>query len=177
MTGVPVLSEITSAAMLGDAFLSALAGGLWLCLKLALITVPLVTVFEILRHEPVFGRWGARFDPMMRSVGLTRDAVVPLFTGIFLGLAYGAGIIIQVARERKLPAREVFLLGLFLATCHSVVEDILVFVAIGGSGTVMLGVRVALAFALTALTARLLPEHPSTPEQGEPPAPVPHPIK
>jgi hypothetical protein len=91
----------------------------------------------------------------MKGVGLNRDAAVPLFTGIFLGIAYGAGIIIQVARQKGLPARELFLMGLFLATCHSVIEDILIFVVIGGNGLVILGVRLGLAALLTALTARL----------------------
>ena len=84
-----------------------------------------------------------------------RDAAVPLFTGIFLGIAYGAGIIIRVAQEKRLPKRELFLMGLFLATCHAVVEDTLIFAVIGGSLPVMLGVRLLLALLLTGLSARL----------------------
>jgi hypothetical protein len=91
----------------------------------------------------------------MRGVGLTRDAAVPLFTGIFLGLAYGAGIIIRVAQQKNLPDRELFLMGLFLATCHSVVEDILIFAVIGGSGLAILAVRLGLAILLTGLMARI----------------------
>jgi hypothetical protein len=46
-------------------------------------------------------------------------------------------------------------MGLFLATCHSVVEDILIFVVIGGNGLVILGVRLGLAALLTGLMARV----------------------
>jgi hypothetical protein len=46
-------------------------------------------------------------------------------------------------------------MGLFLATCHAVVEDTLIFVVIGGNGWIMLGVRIAIAVGLTALLARL----------------------
>ena len=140
------------------ALAAALEGAAWLSAKLILIVVPLVVVFEVLRHLPVFRRAGKALDPMMRGMGLTREAAVPLFAGIFLGIAYGAGIIIQVAKEKNLPARELFLMGLFLGTCHSVIEDILIFVVIGGNGWVMLGVRLLLAAGLTALFARLLPE-------------------
>ena len=94
-------------------------------------------------------------EPMMRGVGLTRDAAIPLFTGIFLGIAYGAGIIIRVAQQKGLPARELFLMGLFLATCHSVIEDILIFIVIGGSGPAILVVRLGLAVLLTGLMARI----------------------
>ncbi len=137
-----------------EALFAALIGAAILSVKLILIIVPLVTAFELLRHLPVFRRAGNLVEPVMKGVGLTRDAAVPLFTGIFLGIAYGAGIIIRVARQKGLPDRELFLMGLFLATCHSVVEDILIFVVIGGNGLVILGVRLGLAALLTALLAR-----------------------
>jgi hypothetical protein len=146
----------------------ALFGALKLALKLLLIIVPLVTLFEVLRYLPVFRRAGSAVDPLMRGMGLTREAAVPLFTGIFLGIAYGAGIIIRVAQQKRLPRRELFLMGLFLATCHAVVEDTLVFVAIGGNGWVMLGVRLLLAVTLTALLARLWRASPSPPGAAGP---------
>ena len=138
-----------------EALLLALLGAGKLSLKLVLIIVPLVTLFEILRYLPLFRRAGSAVDPLMRGMGLTRDAAIPLFTGIFLGIAYGAGIIIRVAQEKRLPRRELFLMGLFLATCHAVIEDTLVFVVIGGNGWIMLGVRLVIAISLTALLARM----------------------
>jgi hypothetical protein len=138
-----------------EGLLPALLGALQLSAKLILIIVPLVTLFEVLRYLPVFRRAGNVVEPMMRGVGLTRDAAVPLFAGIFLGIAYGAGIIIRVAQQKGLPARELFLMGLFLATCHSVIEDILIFIVIGGNGLAILVVRLGLAVLLTGLMARV----------------------
>jgi hypothetical protein len=138
-----------------NALLPALAGAARLSVKLILIIVPLVTVFEVLRHIPILRKAGNAVEPAMRGVGLPREAAIPLFTGIFLGIAYGAGIIIRVAQQKKLPDRELFLTGLFLGTCHSVVEDILIFMVIGGSGVAILGVRMGLAVLLTALAARV----------------------
>ncbi len=138
-----------------EALIPAMIGAMKLALKLLLIIVPLVTIFEVLRYLPVFRRAGQAVDPLMRGMGLSRDAAVPLFTGIFLGIAYGAGIIIRVAQEKKLPRRELFLMGLFLATCHAVIEDTLVFVVIGGNAWIMLGVRLLIAIGLTALLAHL----------------------
>jgi hypothetical protein len=110
----------------------ALFGAARLSGKLVLVIVPLVTAFELLRHVPFFRRAGDAAAPLVGKVGLSRDATVPLFTGVFLGIAYGAGIIIRVSREKGLPDRELFLTGLFLATCHAVVEDTLIFAAVGG---------------------------------------------
>jgi len=138
-----------------EALSAVLVGALKHSVNLILIIVPLVTVFEVLRYMPVFRKAGGLVEPTMKGMGLTRDAAVPLFTGIFLGITYGAGIIIRVAKEKGLSPRELFLMGLFLATCHAVIEDVLIFVVIGGNGFVILGVRVVLAALLTALMARI----------------------
>jgi len=147
---------------------AALLGALKLALNLTAIVVPLVVLFELLRHLPFFRRAGRYSQPLMRGIGLSPAAAVPLFTGIFLGIAYGAGIIIRVAAEKNLGKRELFLLGLFLATCHAVIEDTLIFVAIGGNGVVMLGLRLLLAIGLTALLARRWRHSPSPADDDKP---------
>lgn len=141
--------------MTASALSQSLLGAAKLSAKLVLIIVPLVTLFEVLRHMPFFRKSGRAVEPVMKGVGLAREAATPLFTGIFLGITYGAGIIIRVSRERKMPRRDLFLMGLFLATCHAVVEDTLIFVAIGGSGAAMLGTRIVIAAALTAFLSRV----------------------
>lgn len=133
----------------------ACLGGLMLCSKLVVIVVPLVVIFEVLRYAKVFRHLGSRTEPAMRCLGLGRSAVLPLFTGIFLGIAYGAGIIIRSAAAGQMSRRELFLTGLFLATCHAVIEDVLIFVVLGGDAAVMLGLRLALAVLLTSFLARL----------------------
>ena len=138
-----------------EALYPALLGAGKLALKLLVIIVPLVTLFEVFRYWPVFRRIGDAVEPLMRGMGLGREASVPLFTGIFLGIAYGAGIIIRVAQQKRLPRRELFLMGLFLATCHAVVEDTLIFVVIGGDAWLILGIRIVLAVLLTAVLAGL----------------------
>ena len=137
----------------------ACLGALMLCGKLVIIVVPLVVAFEVLRYVKVFRTLGARSEPAMRCLGLGSSAVLPLFTGIFLGIAYGAGIIIRSAATGHMTRRELFLTGLFLATCHAVIEDVLIFVVLGGDAVVMLGLRLALAILLTGLLTRLWRQH------------------
>jgi hypothetical protein len=73
-----------------------------------------------------------------------------------------------VAQEKRLPSRELFLMGLFLATCNAVVEDTLIFVVIGGSGWIMLGVRLLIAFGLTAALAWLWRRKRGVEDNGKP---------
>ena len=135
-------------------FIAALLGAGKLGLQLTLIIVSLVTLFEVLRYAAIFRRAGRALDPLMSGLGLSSTSIIPLFTGMFLGISYGAGITLRVMQERKIPRRELFLLGLFLCACHGVIEDTLIFVVLGGNGWVLLGVRLLLAVTITALLAR-----------------------
>ena len=136
--------------------ITSLKGAMLLSLKLLFIIVPLVVFYEFLKQITFFKKGGRALDYLMGKVGLSSKAAIPLFTGIFLGIAYGAGIIIQEAREGSLGKGEIFLLGLFLATCHAVVEDTLIFVVIGGNGLWILGPRIFLALTFTFLLSRLI---------------------
>ena len=122
--------------------------------KLILIIVPLVTLFEVLRYLPVFRRAGNVVEPMMRGWGSRGTRRSPCSPGFFLASPTARGSS-SALRSRKGSPPGLFLMGLFLATCHSVVEDILIFVVIGGTALAILGVRLGLAVFLTGLMARV----------------------
>ena len=132
-------------------FLHPLFGALKLSLRLLLIVVPLLVVFELIRALPFWKRLGntGKMQVHVRKMGLSPHTLVPLFTGIFLGIAYGAGVIIKISREEALGWADLWLLGLFLATCHAVVEDTLIFVVVGGMGRWIILPRILLACLLS----------------------------
>ena len=138
-------------------FLHPLAGALKLSLQLLMIIVPLLVVFELIRALPFWKRFRnvGEGDGRMARMGFSPHTLVPLFTGIFLGIVYGAGVIIKISKEKGLGKTDLWLLGLFLATCHAVVEDTLIFVVVGGMGRWMIIPRILLACVLT-LTLMLL---------------------
>ena len=89
-----------------DEFIALLLGAGKLGLLLTLIIVSLVTAFEVLRYVAIFRRAGRALDPLMAGLGLSTTTIIPLFTGMFLGISYGAGITIRVMQEKKIPRRE-----------------------------------------------------------------------
>ena len=147
---------------------SALAGGLFF-LKVAVLLVPALVLYEILAPLPIFARWGKAIGPRLKALGMSPACTVPLAAGFFLGIAYGAGIIIPIAAERRMAPREIDSLGLFLSTCHAVVEDTLVFALIGarspwevaGRMALLSAVRLALAVVVTAGWERARPAAPA----------------
>jgi ABC-type sulfate transport system permease subunit len=132
----------------------AAGDGLILCLEIAAVVIPLLLGYELAKAYGVFARPWPGVGPVLGRMGLSPGALVPLLAGIFLGLLYGAAILLAMSKEQGLSERERLALGVFLVTCHAVVEDTAIFVLLGGSAFWMLGPRVVLAVALTAWLAR-----------------------
>lgn len=128
--------------------------GLVLCLKIFAIVAPLMVGYEIAKAYGVFARPWPGVGPALARLGLGPGALVPLLAGIFLGLLYGAGILLSLSREEGLSHSERLALAVFLVTCHAVIEDTAIFVLLGGSAFWILMPRVVLAVGLTAWLAR-----------------------
>ena len=137
--------------------LAALGDGLVLTLEVTLVVTPLLILYELAKAYGVFDRPWPGLTPLMARMGLGSGALVPLLAGIFLGLLYGAGILLAMSRENDLTDRERLALAVFLALCHAVVEDTALFVLLGGSAWAILLPRFILALGLTAWMARRRP--------------------
>jgi len=132
-----------------EIILNALKGSFALTIKLLIIILPLTISYEFLKDRTFFS--GTK---PFRFMGITRPGLVPLVTGVIIGLTYGAGVIIHSIRAYNIGRREAFLILLFLSVCHAIFEDTLIFVVIGADGLVLVIARLILAFALTYLAYR-----------------------
>jgi hypothetical protein len=128
--------------------------GLILCAEIMAVVLPLIIGYELAKAYGIFERPWPRLRPALALLGLGPGALVPLLAGVFLGLLYGAGILVSVSREQGLAAGERLALAVFLVTCHAVVEDTAIFVLLGGSAFWILAPRLVLALGLTAWLAR-----------------------
>ncbi len=129
----------------------ALIGSLKLSLKLILIIVPLMVAYEFLENSKLFKKILEFLYIFIKPLGFSKQASVSMLTGIFLGITYGSGILIAQSEKKKLENIDIILTAVFLSMCHAVIEDTLVFVAIGGNGFYMLGTRIVIAFIVTYL--------------------------
>lgn len=128
--------------------------GLVLCGEIVLVVAPFMIGYELAEARGWFARPWPGVGPAMRRLGLSQAGFVPLMAGVWLGLLYGAGLLLGLSREKNLPQGERLALAVFLVTCHAVVEDTAIFVLLGGSALWMLGPRLVLAVGLTAWLAR-----------------------
>ncbi|OCL26913.1 nucleoside recognition domain-containing protein [Orenia metallireducens] len=135
-------------------FSEVINGSLGMLKTVALILFPLLIGVEIVDDLGLLDKFSSLFAPILRNFKLPKDASLPLIVAQVFGITYGAGLIIRSVEEDRLSASELMTMAVFLMVCHAVVEDTLLFVAIGGNGLIMLGSRVVLAVFITYLYTR-----------------------
>lgn len=134
---------------------SALQSAAASVLQLAIIVFPVMMLIQILKDIKVLDWFAERMRPLMNPLGLPARGAVTMASGMLFGLAFGAGVILEQAREQEFTRRELTLIVIFLSACHAVVEDTLVLVPLGINVLPVLLVRLAVAVALTAAIAAL----------------------
>ena len=85
-----------------------------------------------------------------------------IITGLILGITYGAGILIQ--EKSNLNKKDILFVGTFLMICHSLIEDVALFVIFGANMWVLIFIRLFLAIIISFLVMKFynLPINPST---------------
>jgi hypothetical protein len=139
-------------------FLTAIKNGLFSVLNLAKIIVPLMIAIEVLKDLKILEKFSKFMSPLTRFLKIKEDASLPLVIGSFLGLFFGAGVLFQSVKDGDLDKRSLVIISIFLALCHAVIEDTLIFVAIGASLPMVLSIRIVTAFIISFIASRLIKE-------------------
>ncbi|QNG60302.1 nucleoside recognition domain-containing protein [Bacillus sp. PAMC26568] len=123
--------------------------------QLALIVIPLMIIIQVLKDKGfllVFSRWMA---PVTRMLGMKENTSMTMVAGLTIGLAYGAGVMIQAVEEDGVSYKDLTLAFIFLVSCHAVVEDTLIFVPLGIPVLPLLLIRIVAAVVLTMAVAAI----------------------
>nr|WP_240432492.1 nucleoside recognition domain-containing protein [Rubrobacter indicoceani] len=134
-----------------SAFVSASTG----VLQIAAIVIGVMFVIQILKDLGTLDLFAHATTPLLKPLGISSRGSVTMAGGLTFGLAFGAGVILEQAREKKFSRREITLIALFLSACHAVIEDTLIFIPLGINVLPLLVIRLIVAIALTALIAYL----------------------
>ena len=126
-------------------------------LLVLLIVTPIITATELLRRYRLFDRIIRPLHRLFSWMGIRRESSVALFAGLLFGIAYGGGVLLEEKRSGALTRRDALLVGIFLSLSHALVEDTLLFAAIGANLAVILGVRLLFSVLVTLLLIGLLP--------------------
>lgn len=111
---------------------------------------------ELLKVTGLLGLMMTALAPVLRLAGIRGEAGHLTAIGLFLGISYGAGLLIHEARSGTISPRQIFLSCVFMGFAHSVIEDTLIMVALGADAYGILVGRLVFAVVATAAIAALL---------------------
>jgi hypothetical protein len=125
--GQAAVSAPGLAAMLG----AWAVGSAWLIGKVLVLVVALMILEKVLAEFGIARLLARVFAPVLLVMGLPRRTAFLWITMNTLGLAYGAAVLMEETKSGKVPKEEIELLNRSAALCHSLLEDTLLFLAIG----------------------------------------------
>ncbi len=123
-------------------------------LIMAAVIIPIMILLEAARDMKLLDRYSKKVAPVMKVFGMSSEAAYPLLVGIFFGIGYGAGVIIEAARSGRLALKDMVLVFSFLSVCHALIEDTALFLALGANPVVIVPGRLVLAVAITYMIGR-----------------------
>ncbi|AZV45216.1 membrane protein [Peribacillus asahii] len=156
-------AEITGVwAIVSHGIVKALLG----IVQLALIVIPLMVIIQIMKDKKWLEAFSRMLGPVMKVLGMKENAALPFATGLTIGLAYGAGVMIQAAKEEGVSKKDMTLAFIFLVACHAVVEDTLIFIPLGIPVLPLLIIRLVTAIVLTIAVGYIWNRYESVQRKG-----------
>ncbi len=139
-----------------DIVYTAIISSLMGILNLIKIVFPLMLVIQIAKDFGWMKYITKVLSPFTKLIGVEAKAGVTLAAGLFFGLAFGAGVMIQAVKEDGVSKRDLYLVFLFLVACHAVVEDTLLFIPLGIPVLYLFLIRFLVALVVTCIVARIV---------------------
>lgn len=131
MGAVGAAQALTQFTTVGEMLSSWLVSAGWLVFKITLIVTGLMMLQSVLKEFKVLDFLAKMLSPFMRVMGLSDNSSFLWFVSQTLGLTYGSAIVLEAIEKQEIEAENANLLNCHIAINHSLLEDTLLFVAIG----------------------------------------------
>lgn len=95
-------------------------------------------------------------QPVLKMMGMSKDAAPITIIGMTMGIGYGGGMIIREARSGSLSNRDIFFSLSFMGLMHSMIEDTLLMIMLGGHVSGVLVFRFLFAMTIIFVMVRLM---------------------
>lgn len=146
--GMPlfVQTDVVVISSIGELLLAWLQGSLKIALLIFVIIFSLNLLYNILNAFHLISKLSKGVEPLLKFFGLSANTGFLWLIGYIVGLAYGGALMMDQLKEGKVTRAEANLLNHHLAVSHSVIEDNLLFAALGVSIWWILGVRFVMSW-------------------------------
>ena len=121
-----------------------------------LIVLVLIILMKILDRLGITRLMNRVLEPVLTSMGIGESATTVTILGMVLGISYGGGLIIRDVNSGRLSSRDVFFSISLMGLSHSIVEDTLLMMSLGGSITGILFGRLAFTWIVVSCLVRFV---------------------
>lgn len=165
--GMPTFlqTSLESTNSLSGVFVAWAITSFRLVIMIFIIIAALMIAYKLLEEYNLINRLSKSIEPILKFFGLPKSTAFLWIIGYVVGLAYGGGLMIDQMNEGKVTKAEGSLLNYHLAVSHSVIEDNLLFAALGVSFWLILAIRLVVAWivvwlrrAFLKLKGRIIPQ-------------------
>jgi spore maturation protein SpmB len=125
-----------------------------------LIVLALIVLMRALAWLRITEMLVRLLEPVLRLIGVGREAAPITIIGMTMGLAYGGGLIIREAKTGKVRPKDVFFSLTLMGLAHSVVEDTLLMLVLGAHLSGLLWARIAFALCFILILVRIVRQLP-----------------
>ena len=136
---------------IGDVLMLWLRSSLRIALLFAAIVPSLMILHYILDEFDLLRGLSRRMAPVMDFFGLPRECSFLWLVGNIVGLSYGSAIMMEQLKQDAISRRSCDLLNHHLAVSHSLLEDTILFGALGASWLWIILPRLAYAFVVVRI--------------------------
>jgi hypothetical protein len=103
------------------------------------------------------GKISEKLGGITKLLRLPGEASIGLIVGFLVGLLFGSGVIMQINEEIRMTRYQLNVFFVLIGICHAIIEETILFTAIGANGAVVLLGRfisaVVFTFAFIKITA------------------------
>ena len=125
-------------------------------LSIVLIIFILMALLRLLKQIGLIDLLTRLLEPLLALLGIGRQAAPLAIVGMTLGLSYGGGLIIREAQSGRLSRQDIFCSIALMGLCHSLIEDSLLMMVLGGHVSGVFWGRLCFALGAVFLFSRLL---------------------
>lgn len=119
------------------------------------IIFSLITLMRLLELSGLLEWINKALRPLLKGLGISDDVLTITLIGLTLGVAYGGGLVIDESNRKRIHPKDIFYSLLLMGLFHSIFEDTLLMIGIGGHYSGVIIFRFLMACLITFVMVRL----------------------
>ena len=115
----------------------------------------LITFLRILQISGAIKAINKAMKPALKWLNISEDMLPLTVIGLTMGIAYGGGLMIEECKQKRFRPKEIFYSMTFMGLFHSIIEDTILMLSMGGHWSGVILFRTVFAFIITYIIVKL----------------------